>query len=189
MLTPDFLRAKFDAGLSYEDYLSAAAPHHRTGWDRFHAQIGLSGAQAGVIGSFKREINVVVSSGVWCGDCAQQLPALSHIECASGTVSCRFLDRDSHPDLAERVMLSGGLRVPVVLILNEDFDLLSLVGDRTLARYRAMARRSLGPSCPLPGSPVPDDEARAVLQDLVDEFERAHCMARLSTKLRQRHGD
>ncbi|MEL6311834.1 MAG: thiol reductase thioredoxin, partial [Pseudomonadota bacterium] len=81
------------------------------------------------------------------------------------------------------------LRVPVVLILNEDFDLLALEGDRTLSRYRAMAARQLGPSCPLPGARVTAEEVEATLQDWVDAFERAHIMARLSTKLRQRHGD
>lgn len=86
-------------------------------------------------------------------------------------------------------MLCGGLRVPVVLILNEDFDVLSVEGDRSLARYRALAARQLGPACPLPGAPVPDDEVAATRQDWVDAFERAHLMARLSTKLRQRYAD
>lgn len=189
MLDPTFLRTKFEAGLAYNDYLNTGSPGHRRGWDALHQQTVLTPAQAELLGSFKRELNVVISSGIWCGDCAQQLPVLDHIERASDRITCRFLDRDSHMDLAERVMLCGGLRVPVVLILNEDFDLLNFAGDRTLSRYRALAERQLGPSCPLPGAPVPDNEARALLQDWVDEFERAHLMARLSTKLRQRYSD
>lgn len=189
MLTPTYLKQKFDAGLSYADYLDSGSPHHRRGWDALHAQTELNAEQASLIGSFKRELNVVVSSGIWCGDCAQQMPVIDHIERASDKITCRFLDRDEHADLAERIMLCGGLRVPVVLILNEDFDLLNFAGDRSLSRYRAMADRLLGPSCPLPGAPVPDDEARAMLRDWVDEFEKAHLMARMSTKLRQRYSD
>jgi len=190
VLTPEYLRAKFDAGLAYADYLNSGSPHHRAGWDRLHTQIQLSPTQRALLGSFERELNVLVSSGLWCGDCAQQIPALDHFERASaGRVRIRYLDRDEHRDLAERVMLCGGLRVPVVLILNEDFDLLSLVGDRSLSRYRAMAAKLLGPSCPVPGAETDPDETRAMVQDWVDAFEHAHLMARMSTKLRMRHRD
>lgn len=190
LLSPEFLRRKFEEGLPYAEYLASGAPHHRAGWDRLHRQIALSPAQRGLLGSFVRELSVVVSSGVWCGDCAQQVPALDHFERASaGRVRIRYLDRDEHADLAHRVMLCGGLRVPVVLILNEDYDLLSLVGDRSLSRYRAMAAKLLGPSCPVPGAEVDADETLAMVQDWLDAFEHAHLMARMSTKLRMRHRD
>ncbi len=190
MLNPEFLRSKFDAGLPYDEYLATGSDAHRKAWLGFGEGIRLSGHQREVLGGFERRLTVVVSSGTWCGDCVQQVPMIDVIAgAANGRIETRYLDRDEHPDLAERVMLCGGLRVPVVLILNEDFDILSLEGDRSLARYRAMAARQLGPSCPLPGAPVPAEEVAATLQDWVDAFERAHLMARLSTKLRQRHGD
>jgi len=77
----------------------------------------------------------------------------------------------------------------VVVFMNEDFEFVGLAGDRTLSRYRALAARMLGASCPLPGAPVPEDEIAATLQDWVEEFERAQLLLRLSGKLRQRHGD
>ncbi len=73
--------------------------------------------------------------------------------------------------------------------MNEDFDFLALVCDRTLSRYRAMAQRNLGASCPLPGAPVDGRELAQTRRDWVDEFERAHLICRLSTKLRARHED
>ena len=190
MLTPDFLRAKFDAGLAYDDYVASGSDAHAAAWRRFGEGVHLTDGQRSTIGAFERRLSVLVSSGTWCGDCVQQVPMIDAIAAAAGeTIEARYLDRDEHADLAERVMLCGGLRVPVVLILNEDFDLLAFEGDRSLARYRAMAAKQLGASCPLPGAPVPAEEVAATLQDWVDAFERAHLMARLSTKLRQRHGD
>ncbi|MEM8756576.1 MAG: thioredoxin family protein [Planctomycetota bacterium] len=190
MLTPDFLRSEFEAGHAYDAYVAAGDPGHQESWKKFHAGVSLTAEQSKLLGSFDRTLNVLVSSGTWCGDCVQQVPMLDHIEkAAGGKIVTRYVDRDEHADLAERVKICGGLRVPVVLILNEDFDLLSLEGDRTLARYRAMAARQLGPSCPLPGAPVPPDEVAATLADWVAGYERAHLIARLSTKLRQRHGD
>lgn len=189
MFDTRLLQEKHDAGLPYDDYVATGKPQHQAAWTDFRARADLTDAQASLVGAFTRRLPVIAVSGVWCGDCAQQLPFLDAIGRAAPNVDVRYLDRDEHADLADRLMLCGGRRVPVVLILNEDFDVLAVEGDRTLSRYRALAARQLGPSCPVPGARVPDDEIAATRQDWVDAFERAHLMARLSTKLRARHGD
>ena len=190
MLTNDLLRSSFDAGLPYDAYARTGTPEQQAHWARFHERVRLTDAQRTLLGSLSRRVNILVSSGVWCGDCVQQCPMLDHIErAAASSLVVRFVDRDQHPDLAERVKICGGLRVPVAILMNEDFDFVALAGDRTLSRYRAIAARQLGPACPLPGAPVPDDEVAATLADWVAEVERGHLLCRLSTKLRHRHGD
>jgi hypothetical protein len=115
---------------------------------------------------------------------------LDHIARANPRVlQVRFVDRDEHKEVAEQVRICGGLRVPTVLFFSEDFEFLSLYGDKSLARLRAIAQRSLGAACAVPGAPVAGEEVAATFQDWVSEFERAHLTARLSPKLRQRHGD
>ena len=99
------------------------------------------------------------------------------------------MDRDQHAELAQKVRICGGARVPVILFCAEDYELVSWLGDRTLSRYRAVAQRQLGPSCPLPGAPVDPAEAQATLQDWLNEFERVHLLLRISPRLRQKHGD
>lgn len=190
MLTPDLLKSKFDAALDYPAYVASGKPDQRASWEAFHAKVTLTPAQRTLIASFSRRLNVLVSSGTWCGDCVQQVPMLDHIARVNpASISLRLLDRDSHRDLAEQITICGGLRVPSVLFLNEDFEFVALAGDQTLSRFRAKAARSLGAACPLPGADVPRDEIAATLQDWVDEFERAHLLVRLSAKLRARHGD
>ncbi len=190
MLTPDFLRTKFDQGATYDAYVGSGDPGQQDNWRSFGASCALTDEQRTLLGSFERDVNILVSSGIWCGDCVQQGPFLKHIEDGNpDRIRVRFVDRDEHADLAEAVKICGGLRVPVALMMNEDFDFISLFGDRTLNRYRAMAAKALGASCALPGAAVPADEVAAQLQDWVDEVERVHLVCRLSTKLRQRHGD
>lgn len=190
MLTSEMLKAKFEAALPYREYVATGKPEHRENWESFEKQIALTDQQASLIRSFARRINVLVSSGTWCGDCVQQCPMLAKIEAANPSrIAVRLLDRDEHPDLAEKIRICEGLRVPTAIFLNEDFDFVSLLGDRTLNRYRAIASRKLGASCPLPGAAVAQDEIAATLRDWVDEFERVHLLLRLSPKLRQRHGD
>lgn len=189
MIDPAFLRSKFEQASAYNPYVATGTPAQQQAWAAFRDRAGLTPAQRSLVAGFTRPIRALVVSGVWCGDCVQQVPFIDAIDRAATALTARYLDRDQHADLSERLMLCGGLRVPVVLILNEDFDVLAVEGDRSLARYRALAARQLGASCPLPGAPVPDDEVAATRQDWVDAFERAHLMARLSTKLRARYGD
>lgn len=190
MLEPAFLKSTFDAALPYEAYVASGKPQHAVSWGAFAESVQLNPQQRSLLAGFTREMNILVSSGTWCGDCVQQCPFLKHIEAANpASIRVRFVDRDAHPDLAERLSICGGLRVPVAVFMNEDFDFVSLFGDRSLHRYRALAARQLGSSCPLPGAPVPDDEMHATLQDWINEFERVQLLLRLSTKLRQRYAD
>lgn len=190
MIDHTLLRSAYEAAPGYGEYARTGTPDQQKAWAAFRAEAGLTDAQASLVSSFTRQLHVVALTGIWCGDCVQQLPVLDAIEeAAGGKFPVRYADRDAHPELADRLSIAGGKRVPIVVILNEDFDVLSIEGDRTLSRYRAIAARSLGPSCPLPGAPVPPDERDATRQDWVDAAERAHLMARLSTKLRQRHED
>ncbi len=79
--------------------------------------------------------------------------------------------------------------MPALLFMAEDYEPVSIQGDRTLSRYRAVAAKQLGAACPLPGAPVPAQELAATLQDWLDEFERVHLLLRLSGRLREAHGD
>jgi hypothetical protein len=98
-------------------------------------------------------------------------------------------DRDADSDLAAELKLCGGARVPVVVFLSEDGQFLGLHGDRTLSKYRQLAKDQLGPSCPT-GLVVPDQSLlAAVTQDWLNEFERLQLMLRLSPRLRAMHGD
>jgi hypothetical protein len=191
-----FLRSKFDAGLSWADYL-ATDPEKSLPWIKIYEQAKLTEAQRRLIAGFTRRMPVLVSSGIWCGDCVQQCPLLQRIAEAPGggsasrrsMIELRFLDRDEHKDLSERIMINGGMRVPTVIFMSEDYEFVSLLGDRTLTRYRAVAARQLGPSCPLPGAPIPQDEMDATLAEWLNEFERVQLLLRLSARLREKHGD
>jgi hypothetical protein len=184
-----YLKSKFEAALDWESYLATDAAR-AVHWRNVYNQLALTTPQRRLIESFTRRMHVLVSSGIWCGDCSAQGPMLQRIaEANPRLIHLRLLDRDVHADLSRQIMINGGLRVPTVLFLAEDFEFVGLLGDRTLARYRAVAARQLGATCPLPGAPLPPDEAAATLQDWVDEFERVHLLLRLSARLRERHGD
>lgn len=190
MLTADFLQQQFNTAKPYDAYVKTGDDHQQKSWNEIYERAGLSQTQRDLLGSFTREIKVLISSGVWCGDCVQQCPFMARIaEASNGRIDLRLVDRDEHAEFADHLKICGGTRVPVAVFMAEDFEPVSIFGDRTLSRYRAMAARNLGAACPIPGAPLEQDELHATLQDWLDETERVHLLLRLSTRLRQKHND
>lgn len=190
MLNAAFLKSHFDRALPYHDYVATGKPAQQANFKDVYGRASLTTQQTELLRTFSRDMHILVSSGTWCGDCVQQVPLLARIaEANPQRVRLRVVDRDEHMDLTEKIMINAGHRVPTAVFMAEDFEFVSLLGDRTLTRYRAVAMRSLGPACPLPGAPIPDGELSATLQDWLDEVERVHLILRLSARLREMHGD
>jgi hypothetical protein len=188
-LNAAFLKRQHDAGLDYDAYL-ASNPEKAHRWREIEPKITLTTDQKRLIVGFVRPMRVLCVSGIWCGDCVAQGPMLQTIAQANPKcIDLKWLERDAHLDLANALKINAGLRVPLVIFMAEDFEPVSIMGDRTLTRYRALAAKNLGASCPLPGAPIPQDELNATLQDWLDEFERVHLLLRLSSRLREKHGD
>ncbi len=190
MMDKNDFKTKHNLGKAYDQYIHTGTPQQRDNWQRIYDQAQLTDTQRQLIASFVRPIKAIALSGIWCGDCVQQGPLFQRIaEANPAKIDLRWLDRDEHSDLQEKVRINGGNRVPIVIFGAEDYEMVGWYGDRTLSRYRRMAQSQLGASCPLPGAPVDDDEWRAALQDWLDQFERVHLLLRLSGRLRQKHGD
>ncbi len=190
-LDADFLRRKFEQGMAYGDFVaSGEAEGHRPPWDDRYGKLALDDAQAELVGGFTRDMNVLCLTGTWCGDCALQGSAMTRVaEANPGRIHLRYLPRhEEHADLITKAPINAGFRVPVTWMLSEDFDTVSVFGDRTLSRYRSIARNQLGDAAHVL-APPPADPVREVLREVLELFERAQLLLRLSPRLRQRHGD
>jgi thiol-disulfide isomerase/thioredoxin len=185
-----FLSDKFAAALPYDRYVRTGNDEQQRRWQQVYSAAQLTDAQKQLVAGFVRDMKVLIVSGIWCGDCVQQCPLLQRIaEANPARIDLRLLDRDEHRDLTEKLRINAGDRVPVALFLAEDHELCSVSGDRTLNRYRAMAARQLGPSCPTGIVAPAADELAETLQDWLNEFERVQLMLHLSARLRQKHQD
>jgi Thioredoxin len=182
--------AKLDAGLRYHAFLEThGTAEHRRRWAGVYQAVELTAAQRELLSGFKRQMKVLCLAGAWCGDCVNQCPIFERFAEATPTLDVCYFDRDAHADLAAEVEICGGARVPVVVFLAEDGEQVGWYGDRTLSQYQQLARDQLGPSCPT-GIGAPDKSLlAAVTQDWLNEFERVQLLLRLSSRLRQQHGD
>jgi thiol-disulfide isomerase/thioredoxin len=185
-----FLSKQFESALRYDGYVQTGTDEQQRRWRQVYDVAKLTGSQEQLLSGFAREMKVLVVSGIWCGDCVQQVPLLQRIaEGNASRVDLRIVDRDAHRDLADRLRINGGDRVPVALFLSEDFEFCAAYGERSLSRYRALARMQLGASCPIGLAPPDADEVAATLQDWLNEFERNQLLLRLSPRLRRKHND
>lgn len=181
------LRSWFERGKEYELYLQAAGAQAEP-WRDVEKTISVT-KHAPLLQSFVREMHVLVVSGVWCGDCSAQGPVVQKIADASSVIHIRWIDKDEAIELSNKIKINAGNRVPTVIFMAEDFEPVHVLGDRTLSRYRSIAKRQFGASCDIPGAPIPEEELEASVQDWVNEFERVQLLLRLSARLRQKHGD
>ncbi len=180
----------FPQGLSYHDFLQRyGSDAYRPRWASVYERVQLTPAQLEILSGFVRSMKVLCVAGAWCGDCVNQCPIFQRFEEAAPSLVIRYFDRDVHADLQAALHICGGSRVPVVVFLSEDDQFLGLYGDRTLAKYQQLAVDQLGPSCPTGIAPPHQSLLDAVTQEWLNEFERAQLMLRLSSRLRQKHGD
>ena len=189
-MNSSYLSKKFSEAFPYVAYLATGTPEQQRRWNQVYEAAKLTTVQLQLLSGFSRQMKVLILSGIWCGDCVQQCPLLQRIaEARPDLIDLRLLDRDANRDLTEQLKINAGDRVPVAIFMAEDFEFCSAYGDRTLNRYRALARVQLGASCPIGIAPPPADELAATLQDWLNEFERIGLMLRLSARLRKKHGD
>jgi len=186
-------REKFEqAALPFDQFRELAETRGERGpWDQRYAALAPDAAQARRAEAFQRPMPVLCLTGTWCGDCALQGAALQRVaEASPGTIEPRFLQREeAHAELVASVQLNEGFRVPITFFFAEDFAPVSIFGDRTLSRYRSMARKALPETWDELLPPPPEDPLKAVLDEVFDEVERVQLLLRLSGRLRERHGD
>ncbi|MGP1345629.1 MAG: thioredoxin family protein [Phycisphaerales bacterium] len=180
MIDPVLLKQKFDEGLEYEAFVASGAPEgHDGAWRERYERCALTPEQTRLVAGFEREMRVLCLTGTWCGDCALQGAAMQRVAEANDRIQLRFLGRNDHADLQVKAPINAGFRVPVTWFLDQDFEVAARFGDRTLSRYRSMARKALGDQSGVIAEP-PADPVREVLREVLDEFERVSWLLRLN---------
>jgi hypothetical protein len=193
LMTPSTLKPEFDRAKPFKDFISRMSLNEQPQWRERYGRLELSTSQHALVVSFARSMNILCLTGPWCGDCALQGAAFARIADASnGKILLRFNPRDEHAmDLISRNRINGGERVPLTWLMAEDFEPCARFGDRTLSRYRSMARKALGDESAKSNvwAAPPADPVREVLQEVLDEVERVQLILRLSPRLREKYND
>jgi thiol-disulfide isomerase/thioredoxin len=185
----EFWRTHFERARPYDAYIESGTARQKEDWEIAFGRTSLTDEQIRRLRTWSRKMNVLCLSGIWCGDCVRQGPMLHRIAEAAPVIDLRFIDNRANRDLQEELRLNGGERVPLVVVLSEDFFEVGRFGDRTLSSYRAKAAAREGASCAVGFVPPPEDALRTELTEWLEFLERIQLMLYLSPLLRDRHGD
>lgn len=181
--------SKLSLGLTYDEFLQRhATDQQRAQWQQVYDRVRLTRTQRKLLAAFRRRMPMLCLAGAWCGDCVEQCPVLQRFAEVCSLIELRFFDRDTHADLRDELAICGGQRVPVVVFLSEDGFPVSRFGDRTLSRYRALAKQLYGDELPIRDVP-PEKLQRNIVQEWLNEVERVQWLLCTSPRLRARHGE
>ena len=185
----DFWKRHFSIAYDYDSFINLGKPEEISQWrDRAERTPELTTEQKTRLQNYNRELNVLVYAGAWCGDCSRQAPMLKKIaEAAGSKVNLRFIERETSKELQDELRIVGGLRVPIIVFLTEDFWELGRFGERLLHVYRSKAAREIGRG--IDEGVLSPKALEKEMSEWVDIFERMLLMVRLSPPLRRRHGD
>lgn len=184
------LYPRFSAALPLDHFLvKYGTSAHQQRWKATREAVQLTDAQKTLLASFKREMNVLVLAGAWCGDCSGQCPIFERFAEAAPVIKTRYLDRDEHADVQQELQINGGNRVPVAVFFSEDGFEVARYGERTLSKYRELMREFGGEGCSTGIVRSGDPLLAQVTQDWLNEFERVQYILRLSPRLRGKHRD
>ncbi len=75
----------------------------------------------------------LIISEPWCGDASQTLPFLNKIAQLSEKIDLKILLRDENPELMDQFLTNGSQSIPIVIMLDEDFNVLQTFGPRSKA--------------------------------------------------------
>ena len=184
------LYERFAVAHPYEAFLeNYGTPPQKDRWRAVRGEVKLTDPQKELLKGFKRELNVLVLAGVWCGDCSSQCPIFESFAEIAPVIRVKYIDRDEHAEVQKLLQINGGNRVPIAIFFSEDGSEVARYGDRTLSRYRQLVHDQVGESCSTGLAIGSDPLFVKVTQDWLDQFERAQWILRLSPRLRQKHKD
>jgi len=136
----------FEAGVTYDSYLRQAETDARTepktGYlsyvplnlqrmRRISKQVQLGNELLTIIACLTKPIYWLVISENWCGDAAQSVPVMSAIaEASAGKIQMRLVYRDRNLELIDAHLTNGSRSIPVLIQLDENFQLIGTWGPR-----------------------------------------------------------
>jgi hypothetical protein len=110
-----------------------------------------------IMEGLKSPLRWLVLTEAWCGDAAQNVPALHQVSAASGgKIEMRLLLRDEHPELMNQWLTNGGKSIPKLIQLDANFNVCGSWGPRPAEAQRMV------------------NEARAAAEDHHTYAERIH---------------
>lgn len=115
------LEERYLAGATFEAYVRDAEANQEL-WAALGARARVPDGAVRAVESLGGEWHLLVLSEDWCGDAVNSVPVLAALAEAAGNLDLRVLSRDENPDLMDAHLTRGSRSIPVVILLDGDFE-------------------------------------------------------------------
>ncbi len=95
--------------------------------DRLAKTVELTEGVKAAARTIDRPLILLILTEGWCGDAAQNIPAIEKISAESGMIETRYLLRDQNPDLMDMFLTDGARSIPKLIAL--DAETLEVLGS------------------------------------------------------------
>ena len=123
------MKTHYEEGLKFLEFLNSVDAHE-TLWQETYARARLSGEALAAAKAIEGRWHFLVLAEDWCGDAIHVLPFLARLSEACPQFELRVLSRDENPDLMNAHLTHGTRSIPVVMILDENFQEVAWWGPR-----------------------------------------------------------
>ncbi|MGD2122334.1 MAG: thioredoxin family protein [Gemmatimonadota bacterium] len=123
------MKERFQNAETFRDFLATVQSHEAL-WHQIHERAQLSPEIRKIAEAVRGRWHLLVLAEDWCGDAVHVLPYLARLEEASPAFEVRILSRDENSDLMDAHLTAGTRSIPVVIILDGDFNEVGWWGPR-----------------------------------------------------------
>jgi hypothetical protein len=123
------LKERYEEGATFQEFLGAARSLLGL-WNQISERTQLPEEAREAVGSLTGRWHFLVLAEDWCGDAVHCLPYLAKLEEAFPHFGLRILSREGNPDLMDSHLTAGSRSIPVVMILDENFQEVAWWGPR-----------------------------------------------------------
>lgn len=123
------LRDRFEAGLTFPDYLATTHEYSEL-WRAMALRAKVSDADTARAAAVEGPWHLLALNEDWCGDAVNTLPVLARLAERAPNLDLRILSRDANLDLMDAHLTGTARAIPVVMILDADYDERAWWGSR-----------------------------------------------------------
>ena len=126
------LQHRFESALSFAVFLEQAQANAAFWRDTYRlARVPADAATR--LASIRGRWHLLVLVEDWCGDAVNTVPLLARLAELAPNVDLRVMGRDQNADLMDAHLTNGARSIPVVMVLDEDYEERACWGPRPSA--------------------------------------------------------
>lgn len=123
-------RSYWENGVPFETYLEEEVEEHEELWRGVYDRHETPGWAADRLEEIAGRWHLLAIAEDWCGDASNTVPVVARLTESSPRADLRVVNRDENPDLMDRYLTDGSRAIPVVVVLDEDFEPVGHWGPR-----------------------------------------------------------